>query len=66
MTVDDPGYGKRLQYETQDGEKRTADKIKVAKRVVQQDADLSVLDLQEMVQRTIEFIRDSNEICSTP
>jgi len=66
VSVDDAIYGKRLQYTSKSGGKKTADKIKVARWVAEHEADLSVLDLEAMVRRTVDFIRESNDICSTP
>lgn len=63
----DADFGNRLQYRTEGGKEKTADKIKVARWIVSEnEPNLDILDLKRMVEGTVEFIRKSNEICSTP
>ncbi len=42
------------------GEYKVADKIKLASRIVEKKADLSVLDLNEKIDSIIKYIRNSN------
>jgi len=55
-------YDNCLKYKNESGEVRTVDKIKVAKRVVETEDDLDVLDLRKMVQKLVEFIREANDL----
>jgi len=51
-----------LEFKRLKGRKtQTADKVKVAHRVVKEQADLSVLDLKKMVEKTVAFIREAND-----
>ncbi len=40
----------------------TVDKVKVAKEVTKNSADLDVLDLKSMVKKLVQFIRDANDL----
>jgi AAA domain, putative AbiEii toxin, Type IV TA system len=56
-------YCKSLDFRTKPGGRiHTADKVKVAHEVVREPADLTILDLNEMVNKTIRFIRTANDV----
>lgn len=65
MVNADP-YGKALDFRTKRGGRiYTADKVKVAHEVARHPADLRMLDLGEMVKKTIKFIRAANDVDMT-
>ena len=68
IEYEDADYGKRLQYRTARGEEKTADKVRVARWIVAKKEPnlVDTLGLKQMAERTVEFIRISNESSSTP
>ncbi len=42
------------------GKKKDFDKVRIAKKVVQSDADFTVLDLEERINKIVDFIKHSN------
>ena len=52
----------RLFFKDSKGKEKTADKVKVAHKVVDEPVDLDVLDLKVMINKLVRFIKDSNEI----
>jgi predicted ATPase len=56
-------YDKCLHYTTSKGELRErVDKVKVAREVASQHAQLDVLDLRQMISKLVGFIRKSNDL----
>ena len=55
-------YDHLFEYSKGRGKIEKADKVKVAKRVVKSPANLDILDLQDRVERLVEFIKSSNGI----
>jgi len=56
-------YNRALEYKpTRTADPKEADKIKVARQVVQEPADLSRLDLEKQIKRVVQFIREANEV----
>lgn len=55
-------YDNCLEYKNKKGELCNVDKVKVAKEVVKNSANLDVLDLKKMVTNLVEFIREANDI----
>jgi predicted ATPase len=62
MSNTDP-YSKALEFTTKPrGQVYTADKIKVAHEVIKEPPSFDVMDLKEMINKTILFIREANDI----
>jgi hypothetical protein len=59
-----PGqFGKALDFRRSSGRKiETADKVKVAHEVVKNPPDFSRLDLKKMIDKTIAFVREANDV----
>jgi hypothetical protein len=56
-------YDKCLHYTTSKGELRDrVDKVKVAREVASEHAQLDVLDLRQMISKLVGFIRESNDL----
>jgi hypothetical protein len=57
-------YDNMLTSDNVKGAKKnfTVDKVKVAKEVTKNLADLDVLDLKSMVKKLVQFIRDANDL----
>jgi AAA15 family ATPase/GTPase len=52
----------RLIFKDSSGKKKTADKVKVAHKVIDEPVNLDILDLKVMVNKLVRFIKESNEI----
>lgn len=53
-------YDNFLEYENKLGEIRLADKIKIAHKIVEHEANLDILDLKSKISELVKFIHDSN------
>ena len=54
-------YDHALRYRARDGKSvHSVDKVKVARWITQQDANLDVLDLKQQMNHLLRFIRDAN------
>lgn len=60
-------YGNCIKFRKQGETKyKVADKVKLASRIVEKKADLSVLDLNDKIDSLIQYIRKSNGLDSPP
>ena len=56
-------FGKAMNFKRLSGRKiETADKVKVAHEVLKNQADFGQLDLKKMVDKTVNFIHQANDI----
>ena len=55
-------YDNCLNYIDENGNKRTVDKVKVAREVVEHTANLEILDLKTKIHKLISFIHEANGI----
>ena len=55
-------YRDLLAYRTQRGKRAEIDKIALARRLVQAEADISVLDLEERLTELVAFVRKANKL----
>lgn len=61
VVAGDGRFADVTRIKTKNGE-RQIDKVKVAHHVINEPADLSVLDLRRQMQRLVRFIRDANRL----
>ena len=55
-------YSHFLKYESAKGKEKDANKVKVARRVVEKEPSLTGLDLSEKLDSLIRYIRDANQV----
>jgi hypothetical protein len=58
--INDGPYGIALQYINLKGQIKVADKVKVAHYIASQPADLEILDLRAMINKTVAFVSKAN------